>query len=704
MKQSKDYSEQVYAGILGKIIGVYLGRPFEGWQYQRILKELGEIQYYVNDSLGVPLVVTDDDIAGTFVFLRALEDNGLDRPLTSRIIGQTWLNYLIEHQTILWWGGVGNSTEHTTYKNLTCGIEAPESGCVQTNGVVLSEQIGAQIFVDGWAMICPGDPQQAAHYAGLAGRVSHDGESVYASQLLAAMEAAAFVESDIDQLINIGLSVIPSTSLIYKVVNDIRNWVEKDCDWHRTRQRIESQYGYDKFGGYCHVVPNHSLIHLALMYGAGDFQKSLSIVNTSGWDTDCNSGNLGCLLGIRNGLSAFNQKDWRSMVADRMFLSSADGGSTITDAVTQAVNITNLGRSLKGQPLLNPKNGARYHFSFPGSLQGFRIEPNSFSQNLGDLCNPSVSTEFGKGHLALHYKVSDSQPLAILTDTFIPPDAVTMPPPYQLIACPNLYPGQIVSASIHLKATSSPPIYVCLTARAYGEADCIEVVSGPEVSLTPGESRQIEWKIVGLLDGKPIAQVGLSIRSDYPAEGILELDWLTWDGDPSVCLARPENAGDMWKRAWVNTLDQWSVDLPEAYNLVKNSGRGLLIQGSRMWKDYEVSTILTPHSYGGSGLVARFQGLRRYYAIILKGENQVFLVKVSGESEQVLASAVFEWSLWHPVVLSLSAQGNRITAMVDGSVVLSAVDALDPYLDGAIALLCQDGSVTTEQVRIEGLN
>ena len=26
-----DYAERVYAGVLGKVIGVYLGRPFEGW-------------------------------------------------------------------------------------------------------------------------------------------------------------------------------------------------------------------------------------------------------------------------------------------------------------------------------------------------------------------------------------------------------------------------------------------------------------------------------------------------------------------------------------------------------------------------------------------------------------------------------------------------------------------------------------------------
>ncbi|MEJ5312728.1 MAG: ADP-ribosylglycohydrolase family protein, partial [Anaerolineae bacterium] len=108
----QDYLERVYAGVLGKIIGVYLGRPFEGWTYEQILDRLGEIHYYVHERLGVPLVVTDDDISGTFTFLRALPDFGNTFDLTAEQIGQTWLNYLVENRTVLWWGGMGNSTEH----------------------------------------------------------------------------------------------------------------------------------------------------------------------------------------------------------------------------------------------------------------------------------------------------------------------------------------------------------------------------------------------------------------------------------------------------------------------------------------------------------------------------------------------------------------------------------------------------------------
>lgn len=157
-----DYIERVYAGVLGKIIGVYLGRPIENWWYEPIVERIGEVDYYIHDKLGVPLVVTDDDISGTFTFLRALPDYGFKRDFTPREIGETWLNYLIEKKTVLWWGGMGNSTEHTAYLRLKHGIPAPASGSAALNGKVVSEQIGAQIFIDGWGMVAPGDPEFAA--------------------------------------------------------------------------------------------------------------------------------------------------------------------------------------------------------------------------------------------------------------------------------------------------------------------------------------------------------------------------------------------------------------------------------------------------------------------------------------------------------------------------------------------------------------
>jgi len=329
MSAPDDYLERVYAGVLGKIIGVYLGRPFEGWTHQRIETELGEIWNYVHEKFGVPLVVADDDISGTFTFLRALPDHGSSAELTPKQIGLTWLNYIVENRSILWWGGMGNSTEHTAFLRLTSGIPAPLSGAIATNGKTVAEQIGAQIFIDGWALVSPGNPGLAVELARKAASVSHDGEAIYAARLVAAMEAQAFVDPRIDQLIETGLSYLPSDCLITQLVNDVRNWHRKDDDWRLTRERIEKTYGYDKFSGNCHVIPNHAIIILSLLYSDDDFGRALMIANTSGWDTDCNSGNVGCLMGIKNGLNALDEK-LREPVADRLFLSTADGGRCIT--------------------------------------------------------------------------------------------------------------------------------------------------------------------------------------------------------------------------------------------------------------------------------------------------------------------------------------------------------------------------------------
>ena len=250
-----DYAERAYAAVLGKLIGVYLGRPFEGWTYQRIIAELGPIEVYVHERLGCPLVVTDDDVAGTFTFIRALEDHGANREISSREIGETWLNYIVENRSILWWGGNGNSTEHTAWLNLRRGIEAPASGSIAVNGRAVAEQIGAQIFIDGWAIVAPGNPALAARLAEQAAKVSHDGAAVDAAKLWAAMEAEAFVSRDVDQLIDVGLSQIPATSPIAELVASIRRWRREYPDWRDARQAIEACYGYDKYPGNCHVVP-----------------------------------------------------------------------------------------------------------------------------------------------------------------------------------------------------------------------------------------------------------------------------------------------------------------------------------------------------------------------------------------------------------------------------------------------------------------
>ena len=181
----------------------------------------------------------------------------------------------------------------------------------------------------------PAIPNSPRTWPARAGSVSHGGEAVYGAQCLAAMEAQAFVESDINKLIDTGLSVIPGRfHHLSTMINDIRDWHAKEPDWRKGRELLAERYGYHIYGGNCHMVPNHGLMIFSLLYGDDDFQRTLMIVNTSGWDTDCNSGNIGCLMGIKDGLAGL--VDRSRLIAGpspiRMYIPTADGGNAVTDA------------------------------------------------------------------------------------------------------------------------------------------------------------------------------------------------------------------------------------------------------------------------------------------------------------------------------------------------------------------------------------
>ena len=224
----RNYERRVYAGVLGKAIGVYMGRPFEGWSKEAIEERWGRIEGYVHEDQGVPLVVPDDDITGTFTFVRALEDSGQYADTPASFFGETWLNYLVEGKTVLWWGGMGHSTEHTAYLRLKQGIPSPESGSIERNGATVAQQIGAQIFIDAFGLVAPGKPELAVKLARAAASVSHDGEAVYAAMAVAAMVSGAFVERDMAALLDLGARFIPEESVISRVHRDVRTWAAQD--------------------------------------------------------------------------------------------------------------------------------------------------------------------------------------------------------------------------------------------------------------------------------------------------------------------------------------------------------------------------------------------------------------------------------------------------------------------------------------------
>ena len=187
------------------------------------------------------------------------------------------------------------------------------------------------------------------------------------------MEAEAFLSADIDHLIDVGLSVIPGNSLIARLIADVRPGARNSRTGATRGRRSRITTGTTNFPATVMSYRITRLIILALIYSRGDFHRAMTIVNTSGWDTDCNSGNVGCLIGAMHGLKGLEGgPDWRGPLADRIY-SASDGGYAVNDAARIAYDLANLGRELAGLAALPPpKDGRAVPFHSARAAQGFR--------------------------------------------------------------------------------------------------------------------------------------------------------------------------------------------------------------------------------------------------------------------------------------------------------------------------------------------
>ena len=294
MKQ--DFIEKIYAGWLAKIIGIRLGAPVESWTYEKIRTVYGEVNGYLADYRDF---AADDDSNGPIFLIRALEDCGKteEEAITPQDVAEALLNYAPYEHGFFWWGGYGVSTEHTAYLNLRHGITAPRSGSARQNGRTAAEQIGGQIFIDSWGLAAPGNPALAASLARKAASVTHDGNGVYGGIFVAVCISYAFVEKDIVKIIRKGLSFLPEDCEYAETVKAVMAFWEKEKNgWRLCFQYIFNNFGYDKYPGVCHIIPNIAVMILALLYGKGDFSDTINICTMCGWDTDCNvkcGGNYG---------------------------------------------------------------------------------------------------------------------------------------------------------------------------------------------------------------------------------------------------------------------------------------------------------------------------------------------------------------------------------------------------------------------------
>jgi len=687
-----EYIEKIYAGWLAKIIGIRLGAPIEGWYYENIKKIFGEIHNYPVDY---KRFAADDDSNGPLFFLRALEDGAGGLDLTPQAVAEALLNYAPFEHGFFWWGGYGVSTEHTAYLNLRSGIPAPRSGSIEQNGYMVAEQIGGQIFIDSWGLVCPGNPDLAAKYAKMAASVTHDGNGIYGGIFVAACISYAFEETNIRKIIEKGLSYIPRDCEYTRVVRAVMDFHTKNPgNWRDCFQYIYKNFGYDKYPGNCHIIPNIAVMILALLYGENDFDNTLNICNMCGWDTDCNVGNIATIMGVVCGLDAIDPVKWRKPINDFLACSSVVGSLNIMDIPYGAAYIAKLAWRIAGEELPEPWQSIinqridSCHFEFPGSTHAIEVRKNSGPIN-ANLINTDESSASGSRSLKIHaMPMSPSERVFIYKRTYLYPhdfDDSRYDPSFS----PLVYPGQTIHGSFFIPDYGND----CIVRMYVQNGTTGEIVEGEGLSTTKGQWKNLSFRIPFIENGL-IDEIGFAVDIIKPGGLVCFIDDFYFDGQPEYSLDFSQAKVETW-RGIRREISQFTKlkglsFLEDGMLHLVCSDFGEMYTGHYDWSDYTATFTLTPKTGHEHFVNVRVQGGIRSYAAGFWGQKLCLMKNENGY--RILGEIDFSWEPNQSYTIKVKAHGNRLIVWVDGRELIDYIDQHRPYLTGGIGLSVRGGS------------
>ena len=321
----RDASPELVARIhgcwLGKAIGGTLGTPHEGKPGPL------ELSFYDPEPKGI---LPNDDLDLQLVWLHHLQETGA-LSVTPHILSKAWQQYVEfpydEYAVCL--------------RNTAYGFEDHWLGAFDN---WFSECMGAAIRSEMWACLAPGQPERAAGFAWSDAVCDHAGDGVWAEIFFAALQSAAFGETDIERLLDSALDFLPASSRVRRAIADTRTWWRQKRDWRAVRALVLEAYGEDNFTD---VAQNLAFTVLGWLAGAGDFGDSICIAANCGQDTDCTAATLGALLGILS--PATIPAKWKAPVGDKIVLSPQIVRMSPPEDIRQLTELTlGIRRQLEG--------------------------------------------------------------------------------------------------------------------------------------------------------------------------------------------------------------------------------------------------------------------------------------------------------------------------------------------------------------------
>ena len=333
LPEREELRDRVLGAWYGRICGCLLGKPFEGWRsdkYCAFLQESGQypLSYYASFDVPQELrsrlelpdiwtdsyrramsrghieeMIEDDDTNYTVLGLKLIEEKGMD--FTPDDVASLWLGNLpILHVY---------TAERIAYRNLVRLLSPPESASYINP---CREWIGAQIRADFFGYVNPGRPRRAAEMAWRDGSVSHIKNGIYGEMYVAAALALALAGNDLRAVLEEALAYIPPRSRLHEAVREAFGWHARHDfagAYNAFHRRWDERNGHH----WCHAISNAQIVVLALLYGGGDFGRTVCRAVDLLLDTDCNGATAGSILGALLGERAIPAA-WKEPLHDTL--------------------------------------------------------------------------------------------------------------------------------------------------------------------------------------------------------------------------------------------------------------------------------------------------------------------------------------------------------------------------------------------------
>lgn len=385
--------DKIKGGWAGQVIGCTFGGPTE-------FRFKGSM---INDYMPIPWNDTIcrwwyenrpglyDDVYMDLTFVDVFEREGLDAPASAHALAFAHADYALWH-----------ANQAARY-NILNGIMPPLSGHWLHNPH--ADDIDFQIEADFAGLMAPGMVNVASEICDKVGHIMNYGDGWYGGVYIAAMYSLAFVHDDVETVVTKALTAIPEESQFHSCISDVIGWYHKFPDdwkraWFETEKRWSADIGcpagvFRDFN--IDAKLNAAYVVIGLLYGDGDYSKTLELSTRCGQDSDCNPASAGGILGTMLGYSNIPEF-WKRPVYEVEDMDFRYTTVSLNDVYEMGMKHALLmlernGASMNGEEILLQEEVIEPVELEVGFENHYPVERKTIEQDL-TLENPEITVEF----------------------------------------------------------------------------------------------------------------------------------------------------------------------------------------------------------------------------------------------------------------------------------------------------------------------